>query len=495
MATISASSPYQSGPYQSGLARLAAQYGLSLGGNRNDGNYGLSDAARAKFGAMTADEIAGLQADEEHVGNGPVHAILFDTDGEVIGRVYKNGGVAINSDYVGLFGKDFNKVMEQTGGAEKRTAALSKLLGHNGRIFVMTSGGPRLYSDTVELSDEAKKLQEIQRALTILQNLAKHLSDPRAKELLSRVVDFDTMIKAGDNSFVFGTGGNDRVKLRQDSAAFTGSGSDFISGYHGNAVDAGDGDDLVTLRRDAVVNGGGGNDAIRTWSGAKVSGGDGNDVIEVQDNSTVSGDAGDDDISAYSNARIAGGEGNDRIRAYGDAQISGGDGNDDIGAAENAVIDGGSGNDVISAYHNAALDGGEGDDRLQAYSNATLDGGAGDDVIQAHDNATITGGTGDDRIQVNRNATLAYSRGDGNDVVRGDVGRVNFGTGISADQVKVENTGRGILITFAGQEGSIMVRGRVASLTFADGSVLDVAAAVKPSPAPAAAAQGLNIVT
>lgn len=152
------------------------------------------------------------------------------------------------------------------------------------------------------------------------------------------------------------------------------------------------------------------------------------------------------------------------------------DGNDKLyGGAGEDHLDGGAGNDVLDGGDGQdQLKGGTGADRL--YGGAMADGlmgEAGNDTIFAgagHD--MIDGGTGDDRLDGGDGADAFIVRPDsGNDVV---VGGFDAGPGafdhiafedILPSQVKVEDTSRGVLVSWDTDQGdgSILIQGVQAS--------------------------------
>lgn len=116
------------------------------------------------------------------------------------------------------------------------------------------------------------------------------------------------------------------------------------------------------------------------------------------------------------------------------------------------------GDDVVNAMGgDDVIDGGSGND--------TIDGGAGNDIIDgSFDNDTITGGTGNDRLinsSTSGRDTYIYNLGDGHDIIEdGSTGNnIVLGAGITPAMValKTDDDGRGLILTFAGVEGSIRV--------------------------------------
>ncbi|WP_181015777.1 calcium-binding protein [Citrobacter amalonaticus] len=120
------------------------------------------------------------------------------------------------------------------------------------------------------------------------------------------------------------------------------------------------------------------------------------------------------------------------------------------GTSGNDVLYGLAGNDVLYGQAgNDTLYGGEGND--------TLDGGAGDDIlVGGTGNDILTGGTGND--------TYLFNTGDGQDTLRGhyhstpETNTLQFGAGITADQVTVKRSGNNnLLLSLAGSTDRILV--------------------------------------
>ncbi|HRK32336.1 MAG TPA: pre-peptidase C-terminal domain-containing protein, partial [Tepidisphaeraceae bacterium] len=181
----------------------------------------------------------------------------------------------------------------------------------------------------------------------------------------------------GKTAHVAGTGGNDRIRVRQrgaDIGIVRGNGelrfSDTSVGSF--SIIAGAGNDVVTLDAGidevAYIDGGDGNDSI--------VGGDGADTITGgAGKNTLDGAAGDDRVNGSGGRDlIFGGAGNDRLYGNGGSdtidgggnvdRIFGGDGDDRlIGASSNDKLYGQAGNDtLIGGAGSDLLDGGSGTD-------------------------------------------------------------------------------------------------------------------------------------
>ena len=190
-------------------------------------------------------------------------------------------------------------------------------------------------------------------------------------------------------------------------------------------------------------------------------------LLNSSDDVSLDLGAGDDIIvTASGNDTIDAGAGNDAINAgMGDDTIIGGLGDDTINAGEgNDIIDGGEGNDAL-----------EGD-----IGNDTLEGGMGSDMLQ--------GGEGDD--------TYIFNRGDGQDSITdiGGADTLQFGESITPDDIviKADQSSNNLIvalkednIAFDELSDKIIIENwfyentRVESITFSDGTVLDVDAILK----------------
>ncbi len=125
-----------------------------------------------------------------------------------------------------------------------------------------------------------------------------------------------------------------------------------------------------------------------------------------------------------------------------------------------------------------------------------MSGGDGDDIIRAGAFSAVAGGQGNDTIRVGAKSTIRFDRGDGVDTIEGQSGptanaallpegkatdalnsaRIEFGTGIAADDLVVTRNGSDLRIAVAGSEDALVIRNvdtrGVPSSTFADGSSL-----------------------
>ena len=245
--------------------------------------------------------------------------------------------------------------------------------------------------------------------------------------------------------------------------------ADVIEGTTGaDAVFAGGGDDNIKTRQgDDLVYGGDGNDTIDTCEGDDViyAGAGDDSILGGKGNNIIYGEDGND--------TIVGGNGNDTIY--------GGDGDDSIKSGRGYdIIYGGLGNDTIKLDQgNATVYGGEGNDDIVVANGINLiDGGDGNDTItvNAHNtNTTIIGGLGDDYINMNVQPysqasniveTLCkYNLGDGNDTiyVNGFSKRqvVEFGEGITKENIIFSGKDNDIIISFRGHEGSITLKNSI----------------------------------
>lgn len=102
--------------------------------------------------------------------NGDTDAIMFDTAGKQIGRVFANGVVMIEDDAIELFGgaNAIHSAMSQTNGVEARKAKLQAMLGNNGHV-VDVAGYEKSRdllklaadNDKVDLSDAAREAVQL----------------------------------------------------------------------------------------------------------------------------------------------------------------------------------------------------------------------------------------------------------------------------------------------------------------------------------------------
>jgi hypothetical protein len=285
-------------------------------------------------------------------------------------------------------------------------------------------------------------------------------------------------INTYDHSIVSGGSGNDRINTYGHSIVSGGSGNDRISTY-GHSIVSGDaGNDRISTYGHSIVSGGSGNDRIDTYDHSIVDGGGGNDRISTYDHSIANGGDGNDVLSAYDNSILDGGAGNDRLSAYSHANLSGGAGNDTIDAYYHAVVDAGSGDDSVRTYGHAVVSAGRGNDSVKTGDSSVVDGGEGDDFLQVGGHSSVTGGAGDDSIRVTgENVTVNFGKGDGHDVVKGHDDVTVAITGYTKDDVIVTRGVGNTLVTFKGSDDSLVLdidSWAAATLTFADGSSLDV---------------------
>jgi hypothetical protein len=321
-------------------------------------------------------------------------------------------------------------------------------------VAAATVDTPATAAATVELSPEARRLQQAREALELLTWLSQTLrggANDRWDQISRRLSrTFDQIIEATANAVTLGT-----------------SGADAIYGWSDADVRAGEGDDYVDVWSNSRVDGGVGNDFIKAWSGSEVTGGDGDDVVD-----------------AWSDSRVDGGAGNDVIKIWSGSSAEGGDGDDVIDAWSETKISGGAGDDIIKAWSNSEVTGGEGDDVIEVWSDSQADGGEGNDTISAYSGSVVTGGRGDDTIRLGPQATAVFNAGDGHDqvaVVGG--GTIRFGAGIAADSVRFSFEEDGVRISFSGSEDdsiTVNMGAAGASLAFADGTTMDVPQPVRP---------------
>ncbi len=243
---------------------------------------------------------------------------------------------------------------------------------------------------------------------------------------------------SGDDS-VFGELGNDTIWGDDGNDTMSGGEDDDIL-FGGNGDDRLAGDDYGQLIGSSTttpigadfIDGGNGNDQIFGDGGADtLMGGAGDDIIRGNNDIVIGGisPTAADDGSDY----INGGDGNDRLVGdSADDTIFGGDGNDLLFGDSDAT--------PVAYQGDDYLDGGAGNDYLRGYGgNDTLLGGAGSDQI--------LGEAGDDFIDLGRDGlstqdTNTASGGDGNDVIVGDFGQLNY---IMGDAGNDDLTGDGQL--------------------------------------------------
>ena len=216
-------------------------------------------------------------------------------------------------------------------------------------------------------------------------------------------------------------------------------------------------------------------------------------------NDTIYGHGGNDSLCGdFGNDIIYGGAGNDTISGSdGNDTIYGEDGNDYIESGKGYdIVYGGAGKDTIKNTYNSSayysyFDGGDGDDNIQVYGNNTIIGGNGNDIIQANGNNTVNGGGGNDYMSGSSgNNVYIYNLGDGNDTISdagsNDNDTIQFGEGITTDNISFTYSQGNLLIKFKDDNGSIMINGgfsnptyRIENYKFADGTVLSYDEAIK----------------
>ncbi len=216
-------------------------------------------------------------------------------------------------------------------------------------------------------------------------------------------------------------------------------------------------------------------------------------------NDTIYGHGGNDSLCGdFGNDIIYGGAGNDTISGSdGNDTIYGEDGNDYIESGKGYdIVYGGAGKDTIKNTYNSSayysyFDGGDGDDNIQVYGNNTIIGGNGNDIIQANGNNTVNGGGGNDYMSGSSgNNVYIYNLGNGNDTISdagsNDNDTIQFGEGITTDNISFTYSQGNLLIKFKDDNGSIMINGgfsnptyRIENYKFADGTVLSYDEAIK----------------
>ncbi|WP_226595807.1 calcium-binding protein [Marinobacter nauticus] len=294
----------------------------------------------------------------------------------------------------------------------------------------------------------------------------------------------DDRLHGGDGQdSLFGDAGDDELHGGDaDDALQGGAGADILHGDQGDdTLFGGEGVDVLSGGAGAdELQGGQGNDELSGDSGADLlSGGDGADVLHGgSGNDTLNGDAGDD---------VLHGDG-------GTDTLSGGDGNDELYGT--GTLSGDAGDDIIEGR--GVLDGGAGNDQLTGKSSDTLIGGSGDDVLIANTDAwqetsnILEGGTGADQLFGSYgNDTYRFNLGDGQDVlvetpegeaysnVAPSQDTLEFGSGISAEDLSFVRTGKDLQINHANGTDGILVKNwfqepndhyKVNRFVFADGT-------------------------
>ncbi|WP_108811931.1 putative Ig domain-containing protein [Sphingorhabdus sp. Alg231-15] len=327
------------------------------------------------------------------------------------------------------------------------------------------------------------------------------------REILSRSIENN----GGDNVFfaptaggeLSGGEGNDILEGRngQDTLSGDGGNDRLLGNFGEDLLDGGDGnDELIGGGSDDILIGGAGDDLLDGVFGNNIyrfSRDDGHDVVRFA-RAGIGNDVieFDSTISIADIGAVAAPNGRDLIVTIidSDQSITLSDAliNPDHAASMIRFIDGSeltvddlltqmlvSTNDndlIVGTYRGDLLDGGAGDDELR--------GGAADDVI--------VGGTGNDILSGgDGNNIFRFNLGDGQDtIVAGDDRRffspafqdvVEFGPGLSADDISVTASPDGQLLTlsFAGLDDSLSIErnAKVLStngeLRFADGSILN----------------------
>lgn len=245
------------------------------------------------------------------------------------------------------------------------------------------------------------------------------------------------------------------------------AGSNYIDGQGGDdTINSGAGNDLVF--------GGAGNDMIYDIAGDdKLDGGEGDDtIIDLSGNDTINGGDGNDRIIDHTgNDVLLGGSGNDYILDMaGDDFIDGGDGDDtiiDYGTGTN-ILFGGAGNDSITFSHlaNNTIDGGSGNDiiKVDAYAGAgntsvnTLAGGTGNDSLSSGvgtDTYLFNLGDGQDVISDIDRGSYQTSRGKTKYTSYGRLDTLQFGEGITKQNVQVSRTGNDLVLKINNPENAV----------------------------------------
>ncbi len=289
-----------------------------------------------------------------------------------------------------------------------------------------------------------------------------------------------------------------------------GSGQDYLNGGTGNDVLQGgaDADSLYGDAGDDVLDGGSGDDYMKGESGNdvyKFGIGSGHDTVDVYDNTggrdiiEVGSGISKESITlgvSYNNLLISFAGISDSLaiqNGFTDSydlrfsdgstmtladfnaigyKINGTAGNDTLtGTAYKDEIDGGAGQDSIS--------GGEGDDQLKGGAgNDGLSGDSGNDILNGGSgNDYLVGGTGND--------TYIFDLGSGIDSINNldeSIGRVDvveFGAGLTKENMGLVKSGRDLRISFAGTDDVLVVMNwfsgssfRIDQFRFADGSIM-----------------------
>ena len=212
-------------------------------------------------------------------------------------------------------------------------------------------------------------------------------------------------------------------------------------------------------------------------------------LMETADKVITYGTDGSDNIEGTAQQEaVFAGSGNDTIYTrQGDDLVYGGNGDDYIDTCEdNDIIFGEDGNDTINTGSgDDVVYGGSGNDSIyNEFGNDYIDGGDGDDYIETRSgNDTIVGGKGNDSIYESSsgNDTFIYNLGDGNDTIYNhgysDSDTIQFGDGITPENVRFHGEDNDLVITFEGSDGSIRIRNglssnttKIENFTFEDGT-------------------------
>jgi hypothetical protein len=189
-------------------------------------------------------------------------------------------------------------------------------------------------------------------------------------------------------------------------------------------------------------------DAEGRVRGGNTSAGDDRVMLSAETAGRIGGGAGDDNltVAARSVRAVEGGAGDDRLK---------------VAAETVGTVHGGSGDDLlrIDAISVGSVLGGGGDDSIEvdAIDAALIAGGKGDDRIAVRAMAaTVEGGAGDDDVLLDvSDAALRFGVGDGSDTVR--LGRgthlaLDFGPGLTRENLTVETVEDAVVLRFAGGE-------------------------------------------
>lgn len=206
--------------------------------------------------------------------------------------------------------------------------------------------------------------------------------------------DGDEWLSGGEGmDTILAGGGHDVLFVDADDTIDGGAGFDVVLGQGEEDLSI----DLGATNTEAVY-GAKGNDDLRAGNGQHVTidggagddqviGGDGNDLLSGGEGAdTLRGGAGNDTLVVDENDDFNGGAGEDRVIFMGDADLD-----INITDYEIEIFNSGGGDDIIRTdqTHEAAIDGGEGND--------TIYGGWGDDWLSGgHGSDSLLGGYGDD---------------------------------------------------------------------------------------------------